>query len=150
MATKDEEKMLHADDTGQAAPVQKDRRLTLRQLTQSVSEDDTMPSGTVTLRKIIGGDFLSGWVRRQVWLLLLIALFITVYVAIRYQCQQDMIDIAQLETELTDAKYKALSSSSDLTERCRESHVLEALSNNKDSLLRVSKQPPYKIEVPEE
>lgn len=124
---------------------------TLEQIRQSVSEDDDAPIGSLTLRKILGGDILSAQlVRRQIWLLLLIVLFITFYVAFRYQCQQDMLDISQLESELTDAKYKALSSSSNLTERCRESHVLEALRNNKDSVLHASNQPPYNIYVPEE
>ncbi len=75
--------------------------------------------------------------------------FTIVYVAFRYQCQQDMIAIDKLENELKDAKYKALSSSSTLTERCRESHVLELLKNRNDSLLRPSDQPPYIINVPE-
>ncbi len=132
-------------------PQTKKERLTLEQIKQSVSEDDDAPIGTLTLRKILGGDILSAQlVRRQVWLLLLIVVFITVYVAFRYQCQQDMLDIAQLETQLVDSKYKALSSSSNLTERCRESHVIEALRNNKDSVLHQSQQPPYKIFVPEE
>jgi hypothetical protein len=132
-------------------PQTKKERLTLEQIKQSVSEDDEAPIGTLTLRKILGGDILSAQlVRRQVWLLLLIVVFITVYVAFRYQCQQDMLDIAQLETQLVDSKYKALSSSSNLTERCRESHVIEALRNNKDSVLHQSQQPPYKIFVPEE
>ena len=132
-------------------PQTKKERLTLEQIKQSVSEDDDAPIGTLTLRKILGGDILSAQlVRRQVWLLLLIVVFITVYVAFRYQCQQDMLDIAQLETQLVDSKYKALSSSSNLTERCRESHVIDALRNNKDSVLHQSQQPPYKIFVPEE
>ena len=71
------------------------------------------------------------------------------YVAFRYQCQQDMIKISQLESELKDAKYRALSSSSTLTERCRESQVLEVLRQNKDSVLHASDQPPYIINIPE-
>jgi hypothetical protein len=59
-----------------------------------------------------------------------------------------MIDIAQLENQLGDAKYKALSSSSQLTERCRESHVLEMLRAHNDSTLNTTVQPPYKIQVP--
>ena len=122
----------------------------LEQLKQSVTEDDDAPTSSLTLSKILGGDILSAqMVRRQVWLCLLIALIFTVYVAFRYQCQQDTIDIAQLETQLVDAKYKALSSSSNLTERCRESRVLEMLRNNQDSLLQPSIQPPYKVMVPE-
>jgi hypothetical protein len=61
-----------------------------------------------------------------------------------------MIDIAQLENQLVDAKYKALSSSSSLTERCRESQVLQMLRIHQDSTLHVSNQPPYKIYLPQE
>lgn len=129
---------------------QKQEVLTLKQLKQSITEDDDAPSSALTLKKILGGDILSAQlVRRQVWLCLLIALFLTVYVAFRYQCQQDMIDIAQLENELIDAKYKALSSSSTLTERCRESQVLQLLRANKDSTLHASSQPPYSVYVRE-
>ena len=41
-----------------------------------------------------------------------------------------MILIDKMEGELKDAKYKALSSSSTLTERCRESRVLKVLRQN--------------------
>ena len=88
-------------------------------------------------------------VRSQIWLFVLIVAFTIVYVAFRYQCQQDMIKIDKLEGQLKDAKFKALSSSSTLTEKCRESRVLELLKENKDSLLHQADQPPYIIEVPE-
>ena len=118
---------------------------------ESAREDDPKPSPTLTLRKILGGDILNAQlVRSQIWLVVLIVLVPIVYVALRYQCQQDMIAIDKLETELKDAKYKALSSSSALTERCRESHILEMLKNNADSLLHPAEQPPYIINVPEE
>jgi hypothetical protein len=120
------------------------------QLKHSVSEGDEVPVGSLTLRKILGGDILSTQVvRRQTPLIMLIAFFLVVYVASRYQCQQDMLDISKLETELRDIKFKALSSSSTLTERSRESHVVKALRANNDSLLLPSDQPPYIIIVPE-
>ena len=151
MAKNDEEKELKPiEETEQVEP-QKEDASALDQIRQRVSEDDDAPIGSLNLRTILGGDILSAQqVRRQVRLMILIVLFVTVYVAFRYQCQQDVLDIAQLENELTDAKYKALSSSSNLTERCRESHVLEALRNNEDSVLQTSNQPPYKIVIPEE
>ena len=123
----------------------------LKEIKQNVSEDDNMPVGTLTLRKILGGDILSAdLVRRNIWPLVLVVFFTVVYVAIRYQCQQDIIQIDKLERELKDAKYKALSSSSTLTERCRESQVLIVLRENHDSLLQISDQPPYIINVPED
>lgn len=151
MKGKDRENETEMTDVAYGEQSQTEDQLTLEQLKKSVTEDDDAPTSALTLRKILGGDILSAQlVRRQVWLCLLIALFLTFYVAFRYQCQQDMIDIAQLEAELTDAKYKALSSSSTLTERCRESQVLEVLKLNQDSTLHTSSQPPYKIYVRED
>ena len=122
----------------------------LKEIKKNVSEDDVLPVGTLTLRKILGGDFLSAeLVRHNIWLLVLIVFFMVVYVAFRYQCQQDMILIDKKKAELKDAKYKALSSSSMLTERCRESQVLKRLRQNQDTLLHISEQPPYIINVPE-
>jgi hypothetical protein len=120
----------------------------LKAIKENVSEEDSTPVGAQTLRRILGGDILSAsLVRRQVWLFILILLFVVFYVAFRYQCQQDTIKIAEMERTLQDAKYKALSSQSTLTERCRESRVLEALRRQNDSLLKVSSHPPYIIEV---
>ena len=128
-----------------------DAEATMQRIKEELLDDDPKPSPTMTLRKILGGDILTAeLVRRQVWLLLLVFAFTIVYVAFRYQCQQDIILIDKLETELKDAKYKALSSSSTLTERCRESHVLEILKNNSDSTLHIAEQPPYIITVPDE
>ena len=122
----------------------------LKELKATVSEDDTVPVGTLTLRKILGGDFLSAkLVRRNIWPLVLIVFFTVVYVAVRYQCQQDLIQIDKMESRLKDAKYRALSSSSTLTERCRESQVLKMLKQHADSLLLPSDQPHYIIYVPE-
>jgi len=122
----------------------------LKEIKQNVREEDSVPVGTLTLRKILGGDFLSAdLVRRNIWSLVLVVFFTVIYVAIRYQCQQDLIQIDKMENELKDAKYKALSSSSTLTERCRESQVLKVLRQNNDTLLHASDQPPYIINVPE-
>ena len=121
----------------------------LKEMKKNVSEDDILPVGTLTLRKILGGDFLSAeLVRHNVWLLVLIVFFMVVYVAFRYQCQQDLILIDKKKAELKDAKYKALSSSSMLTERCRESQVLKKLRQRQDTLLHISDQPPYIINIP--
>lgn len=137
-----------------AEPVQQEKETpaakqgsTLDKLRLDVSEDDNAPVGSLSLKTVLGGDILTGMLRRQVWLIMLIVAFVTVYVASRYQCQQDMLDIDKLEHDLVDAKYKALSSTSNLTEQCRESHVLKALKNNQDSLLKPSDQPPYIIYI---
>ena len=123
---------------------------TLKRMKESASEDDEAPVGSLTLKQIVGGDYLFALVRHHVWLIMLIVLITTVYVGGRYQCEQDVLEIDQLEKDLVDAKYKAMSSSSNLTELCRQSNVLKVLHENADTLLKFSDQPPYIIDVPEE
>lgn len=103
---------------------------------------------TPSFTKVIFGDFLNAkLVRNQIWIFLVIVLFVLIYIAFRYQCQQDLLTIDNLEEELKDAKYKALSSSSMLTERYRESRIMEELKKNNDTTLVIPKQPPYIIFV---
>lgn len=123
---------------------------TIKKIKETASEEDPRPSQQVNLRTILGGDILTAkMVRSQIWLFLLIVAFTIVYVAFRYQCQQDMQTIDKLETELNDVRNKALAASSTLTEKCRESHVLDILKQNKDTLLHIADQPPYIIQIPE-
>lgn len=117
---------------------------------EQATEDEAPMSRTFSLRKILGGDILStSFMRNQVPLLLLISLFILIYIANRYSCQQDIIQIDALQKELKDAKYKALSSDSKLTEESRQSNVLQMLKDNNDSTLKMPTQPPYIITIPD-
>ncbi|MGM9707685.1 MAG: FtsL-like putative cell division protein [Prevotella sp.] len=132
----------------QASATEQKIEETIEKIRASVTEEESRPAATLTLKKVIGGDILTAaMVRSQLWLFVLIVGFTIVYVAFRYQCQQDMILIDKLEKKLKDAKYRALASSSELTERCRESHVLELLKTNKDSTIQVADQPPYIIKI---
>ena len=107
----------------EAAEMKEQAKKTIQLIKEKAKEEDPRPNSSMTLRTILGGDFLTAdMVRRQIWLFVLMVVFCIVYVAIRYQCQQDM---------------------------CRESHVLDALKQNKDSLLHVADQPPYIINVAE-
>ena len=135
----------------EAAEMKEQAKKTIQMIKEQAREEDPKLTPALTLRTILGGDFLTAdMVRRQIWLFVLMVVFTVVYVAFRYQCQQDLIAIDKLEKEVLDAKYRALSCSSTLTEKCRESHVLEALKHNSDSLLHVANQPPYIINIPEE
>ncbi len=136
-------------DNGTTGNVGKESPSLRQIINEQVIEGEAHGSRNFTLRKILGGDILTtSAVRRQIWVLLLITGFIFFYISNRYSCQKNMIEIDQLENELTDAKYKALSSSSKLTELSRESNVLQVLQNNKDSALKAPTQPPYIIEIP--
>lgn len=122
----------------------------LQRLKLETHEGDDKPSGSLKLRDILGGDYLISLVRKQLGLIVLIAVITTAYVAYRYQCQQDTIDINQMESEVTDAKYRALASASTLTELCRQTNILNVLHEKGDSLLEPSKQPPFNVFVPEQ
>lgn len=124
--------------------------LTLKEvIAEQAREDEEPQSTTFTLRKILGGDILSAQlIRSQIWLIIIIVFFIIIYISNRYSVQKDLLEISNLNEQLQDAKYKALSSTSQLTEKCRESHVLEMLQQSNDTTLKIAEQPPYFIEVP--
>lgn len=132
-----------ADDDVDSAP-------SLRTIIRQQAIEDELPlTKNVTLGKILGGEMLNTqFLRQQIWVIVLITLFIIVYISNRYKCQQNLIKIDNLQSELEDAKYRALSSSSDLTQQTRESKVLERLHNDKDSTLHIPSQPPYIITIP--
>ena len=68
---------------------------------EQATEEDMPFTKNLTLRKILGGDILSANViRQQIWLILLISLFIVVYISNRYKCQQDLIRISNLTEQL--------------------------------------------------
>lgn len=121
-----------------------------RKATDKVSESDRSYTPSLTLRQIIGGGILDTKIfREQVGFIFFCTLIILVYVGLRYKCQKSLIDIAALEVELKDARYKALSSSSELTEKTRESQVLYMLKANNDTIIQTSKVPPFIINIPD-
>lgn len=139
-----------SDDSKEPAEEEEHEESFKEAIAKQAIEDEAPLSSSFTLRKILGGDILTAQViRRQIWLIVLVVFFIIIYISNRYSIQQDMIEIDQLQEELQNAKYKALSSSSQITERSRESNVLKMLQNNKDSVLHIATQPPYIINVPE-
>jgi hypothetical protein len=143
-----EEQVSEAEEEGKAK--ESTLKETIQMIKESASEDDEAPVGSLSLKQIVGGDYLFALVRHHILLILFIVFFLVFYVGVRYQCEQDVIEIDQMEKKLVDAKYRALSSSSNLTELCRQSNVLKALHENQDTLLQLSDQPPYIIEVPED
>lgn len=148
--TKASQKPQDSDDPKEPAEEKEHEESLKEAIAKQAIEDEAPLSSSFTLRKILGGDILTAQViRRQIWLIVLVVFFIIIYISNRYSIQQDMIEIDQLQEELQNAKYKALSSSSQITERSRESNVLKMLQNNKDSVLHIATQPPYIINVPE-
>lgn len=122
----------------------------LKEVIKEKAREDEQPfSSTFSLRTILGGDILNTQaIRKQIWLFLLITVFAVFYISNRYSCQKQQIEIDRLTKELKTSKYKTLSLSSILTERCRESHVVELLRANNDSTIHPADQPPYIIMTP--
>lgn len=119
-------------------------------IAEQAREDERPHSSNFSLRKILGGDILTAsMLRNNIWLIVLVVGFVILYITNRYKVQKDLLEIDELDKELVDAKYRALSVSSNLTEKSRESHVLDNLKNGPDSSLKQSDKPPYIVEVPD-
>lgn len=101
-------------------------------------------------KNIIGGDILAtDFFRRQTKLIVLIMILVLFYIHNRYACQQQMIEIDKLKKDLIDIKYDALTRSSELMERSRQSRIEEYIAT-KESDLQTSTNPPYLIKDKEE
>ncbi len=102
-------------------------------------------SENVSFISFIGGDILTHeFLRRQKGLLILILIYTIFYIANRYACQQELIEIDRLKKELVDMKYNTLTRSSELTEKSRQSKIEEYVSKE-ESNLQTSTTPPYLI-----
>ncbi len=107
--------------------------------------DESKKKKRTSLKSILGGDILAtDFFRRQTKLLVLIMVFIISYIHNRYASQQQQIEIDRLKKELIDIKYDALTRSSELMEKSRQSRIEEYISS-KESDLQTSTNPPYLI-----
>ncbi len=101
-------------------------------------------------KNIIGGDILAtDFFRRQTRLIVLIMVLILFYIHNRYACQQQMIELDKLKKDLIDIKSDALTRSSELMERSRQSRIEEYIAT-KESDLQTSTNPPYLIKDKED
>ncbi|HIZ05282.1 MAG TPA: hypothetical protein H9818_05445 [Candidatus Phocaeicola gallistercoris] len=99
----------------------------------------------ITLKKILGGDILGhDFLKRQANLFILIVILIILYINNRYESQRELIEIDKLKKELTDIKYDALTVSSELTQRSRQSRIEEYVSTQ-GTPLETAAIPPYLI-----
>ncbi len=99
----------------------------------------------MSLKSILGGDILANdFFKRQTKLLILIMILTIFYISNRYSCQQEMIQIDKLKKDLTDIKYDALTRSSELMEKSRQSRIEEYISVQ-ESELQTATNPPYLI-----
>jgi hypothetical protein len=97
------------------------------------------------LRSFLLGDiWATGFLTRHIRLLSLILAFVIFYIHNRYASQKEMIEIDKLKSDLVDIRYDALTRSSELLERTRQSRIEEYISE-KGSDLQTPTNPPYLI-----
>ena len=100
----------------------------------------------MSIRSILGGDILANdFFKRQTSLLILIMILTILYIDNRYSSQQELIEIDHLKKELTDIKYDALTRSSELMEKSRQSRIEEYISTG-ESPLETATNRPYLIQ----
>ena len=138
-------------DNGQAKDSQFDPTAkTIEEIMEEEAhESETQPPSNFSLSRTLGGAILAHVIQSQIKLVLLITLFLIIYITCRYQCQQKMVEIDRMEQQLTAIRYKATVVTSFLTEKSRESNIMDMLEQKGDSTLQIPKDPPYKINVPE-
>ncbi len=98
----------------------------------------------ITWKSILGGELLVRFMQRHTKMIAIIVVLIIIYINNRYLSQQELIEIDRLKKELTDIKYDALTISSELTERSRQSRIEEYISSE-GMTLETATTPPYLI-----
>ena len=110
------------------------------------SKREASSSKHMSIRSILGGDILANdFFKRQTSLLILIMILTILYIDNRYSSQQELIEIDHLKKELTDIKYDALTRSSELMEKSRQSRIEEYISTG-ESPLETATNRPYLIQ----
>ena len=93
------------------------------------------------VKDIFLGRFISNDILIRQWKRILV---IVIYISNRYTCQQKITQIGELQKQLVDVRYEALTLSSKLMGSSRQSQV-EKLIESKGLDLHESKQPPFKL-----
>ena len=117
-----------------------------KQNTQQAKEEQPATSPKhMSIRSILGGDILANdFFKRQTRLLILIMILTVCYINNRYKSQQELIEIDKLKKDLVDIKYDALTRSSELMEKSRQSRIEEYISTE-ESHLQTATNRPYLI-----
>lgn len=122
---------------------------TIEDVIQREAKEEQDTTSPFSLSKTLGGVIIARAVQRQIGLVLLVCVFLIIYINNRYVCQKKMVEIATIEKKTVEARYKSVVCSSILTEKSRESNIMELLSNYGDSTLTIPTEPPYLIKVEE-
>lgn len=113
-----------------------------KEKTNNIDEKQKASPKHMSIKSILGGDILAtDFFKRQTNLLILIMILTIFYINNRYESQQEMIEIDRLRKELTDIKYDALTRSSELMEKSRQSRIEEYISTEESNLETATSRP---------
>lgn len=147
-----EDETVYLEDKDKGASAKSSRVLgskTIEDVIQREAKEEQDTSSPFSISKTLGGVIIARFVQRQMGLVLLICAFIIIYISNRYVCQKKMVEIDRLETKLVEARYKATVCTSILTEKSRESNIMNMLKAYGDSTLAIPQDPPYLVRIEE-
>lgn len=99
----------------------------------------------LSLLYILGGGILKeDFIVKHTKMIVLVVLLIFFFIGNRYTCMQKLKDIDELQQQLRDVRFEALSISSELTGHSRQSQI-ELLIEEQGIELEAAKTPPYEI-----
>ena len=102
----------------------------------------------VSVSYVLFGEFLSsGVIRRNVGFIVLVVCSSLLLIGNGYASQNEEKEATRLREEVEDAKYRALTLSSELMDRTRQSHIEEHLRQIGDSALKSPTSSPYILTV---
>lgn len=136
----------------EAAPAQQNGVLgnkTIEDVIAREAKEEQDTTSPFSISRTLGGVIIARAVQRQIGLVLLVCAFLIIYISNRYLCQKKVVEIAKTERQMHDMHNKAVACTSTLTEKSRESYIMQLLSSYGDSTLTVPNEPPFLIRVTE-
>ena len=110
------------------------------------TEGETDAGEGKSMKDVVRAMQIDGrWFFRQIPFLLFILFCILLMVTNRYQAQQEIIEKEQLQHDVEEWRYKALTRFSELTTLTRQSQIEERLKAYGDSALTAPQEPPFTI-----
>ena len=146
----EESGMTPLDELAMENEMRTEEREAIEAIRKYTNEDDENELGEISVKSILGGDFLmSKFMIKQIMFVVFCVFLMLIYTGNRYDSQQDIILIDSLRGRLQEVKYNVLTQSSELMNLTRQSNVEKRLRDTPDSLLRNSITPPFLIKANE-
>lgn len=146
----EESGMTPPDELAMENEMRTEEREAIEAIRKYTNEDDENELGEISVKSILGGDFLmSKFMIKQIMFVVFCVFLMLIYTGNRYDSQQDIILIDSLRGRLQEVKYNVLTQSSELMNLTRQSNVEKRLRDTPDSLLRNSITPPFLIKANE-